>query len=368
MSEPIYVVQRSSGSVQKLERQSFSDLRIAERADLEAWVARLPDILGEPLLTISTEYSGFTQSARRIDLLALDAKGHLVVVELKLDAERTHADLQAIRYAAMCSTMTVEQALDAYADHHGVDRAQAEQGFLAFLQSEALPESLGEPRIILAAGSMDDQELTTSVLWLRRKGLDITCVELTPYARGTDEITIVPKVVIPLPEARDYLVAIENRDRTADLQRRQSENLAALWRAIAIHFKDLVIPGVEASPSTGFGSRWWSIRLGIKDVHYEFNYHKSGPIMQVALHFEAPDIAVNRRRLAAAVPHPAAVQQGCSEDYFCGDWGDHWTSVGFNLPIGDLSQEEVVRRSVERMRLLIARTGPQMAAVRQIAG
>lgn len=67
---------------------------------------------------MSMEFDRFKGSQDRLDLLAVDRKGNLVVVELKRNSHADYADLQSIRYAAMVSTMTVEQLLPYYADYH----------------------------------------------------------------------------------------------------------------------------------------------------------------------------------------------------------------------------------------------------------
>jgi len=48
----------------------------------------------------------------RIDLLCLDTNANLVVVELKCDDDGGHTELQALRHAAMVSSMTFDQATD----------------------------------------------------------------------------------------------------------------------------------------------------------------------------------------------------------------------------------------------------------------
>jgi hypothetical protein len=78
-----------------------------------------------------------------------------------------------------------------------------------FLETEELPELNNRPRIVLAAGSMDDQELTSSVLWLRGFNLDITCTELAPYQMpDSDKVTLVPRTIIPIPEAHDLATPV----------------------------------------------------------------------------------------------------------------------------------------------------------------
>jgi hypothetical protein len=61
-------------------------------------------------------------------------------------------------------------------------------------------------RIILAAADFS-REITSAVLWLNERNLDIRCVRLTPYALGERTLVDVQQV-IPLPEMGDYLVQV----------------------------------------------------------------------------------------------------------------------------------------------------------------
>ena len=70
-------------------------------------------MLEEGLFIVAEEFSNWEDSSRSIDLLALDAEGNLVVIELKRTQTGDHSELQAIRYAAMVSNMTLEQLIEA---------------------------------------------------------------------------------------------------------------------------------------------------------------------------------------------------------------------------------------------------------------
>lgn len=52
-------------------------------------------VLGEELLIIQKEFAGFSDTHERLDLLALDKQGSLVIIENKLDDTGRHVTWQA---------------------------------------------------------------------------------------------------------------------------------------------------------------------------------------------------------------------------------------------------------------------------------
>ncbi len=208
--------------LEELKETSFGAEGIYERYDLQRMLRDQAGVLEDGLFILAEEYGGWVESSRRIDLLALDADGRLVVVELKREDQDSLMDLQAVRYAAMVANMTLEQAIDAhqsYIDVRGIE-GDAESRVRDHLEvyDEEIGISTRNPRIILASANFST-ELTTSVLWLSDVGLDITCVKLQPYS--VDSTVFVERSqVLPMPEATDYTVRLRDREREAETRSR----------------------------------------------------------------------------------------------------------------------------------------------------
>lgn len=202
---------------------SFSDLAYHERYDIQEWVLNNPQLLGEPLLVITSEFSGFDRTSERLDVLAMDREGKLVVVELKRTATGTTAELQALRYAAYCSTLRLKDAAELRARHssrRGTETTaeDALSEIREFVNTPEFEELDDKPRIILAADDFGP-ELTASVLWLRSFEVDISCVRLTPYSVD-DALVLDSTVLIPLPEAEEFVIRREKKEASRSSQGR----------------------------------------------------------------------------------------------------------------------------------------------------
>lgn len=358
MPEPIYIVDPITNEVQQIESVSFTSLNVKERQGLQEWVLQNPKVLGEELLIVTSEFDRFDKSNRRLDVLALDRRGTLVVVELKLDTNTSLADLQAVRYAAFCSTMQIEELVGELARYEGLSDEDAEAKIIDFVESDALPSLGDEPRIILAAGSINDQELTSCVLWLRRFGVDITCVELTPYKLpDAEQIMLVPRVIIPLPEARDYIVSVEKKEavqRRAEASGRSNEEL---WRAVAQSFNELGLP--FRARTTRSNQSFSSMRFGDPDVHYEWMVLRRKSALAVALHFEYSDQAENDRLLQCISEAEMAIREGTEWGFEARRFGKKWASAEFLVPYDDsISDSDIAPVAANAMRTLIERTWP----------
>ena len=81
----MFVVDKENNRINKIKAKKFSELGFGERKHLQEWLANNTEAFGEELLIIQKEFDGFDDTNERLDLLALDKQGNIVVIENKLD-------------------------------------------------------------------------------------------------------------------------------------------------------------------------------------------------------------------------------------------------------------------------------------------
>ena len=341
-----------------LKPLKFSELGVRERQDLEEWIKTNPDILGTKLLIITTEYNRFYKSDKRLDILALDENGKLVVVELKRDVSRSLADLQAIRYAAFCSQMTLPQLVQERAKYAKTDIEQAEQEIQDFVSEKPLTKLDNKPRIIIAAGSFDDQELMSCVLWLRNFKVDITCVEIAPYkAPKDDRLILVPRIIVPLPEAHNYIVGIENKEASqgelSPLERQYLERNDQILK----QFRTLM---PDRAPQKAWAKNFMQIPTGHGGVHFEWWQHGRGQqrVLDVALHCESSSRERNLKLCEFLRRRKNHIKAFVGEmPTFQPKWGEKWTAIYYRKPAEEWN-DGFARWAAERMAKFVASAQP----------
>ncbi|MFZ5487232.1 MAG: hypothetical protein ACOY5G_09575 [Pseudomonadota bacterium] len=223
---PLFTCQADLSQSSLLEPTTFESEQLLEARLRDLLEQHLPCLLpAQPLMVIAAEYGAWSNAKRSIDLLAMDEEAQLYVVEIKRTGDGGHAELQALRYAAMLSNHTIEHVVDAR--HHQLlkkrtdarrDEAQAE--ILEFLgEPDISTVKLGTtPQVILVARDFSP-EITTTAMWLmeRMDGFKMYCFTVQLYALGNGNHALYIDLLIPLPQQEDYLVQV--RDRNAAMAR-----------------------------------------------------------------------------------------------------------------------------------------------------
>lgn len=209
------IYELTSDTIREIEQAKFSEVGIKERVDLQRLLRDQVEVISPGTLVIAEEFGEWEDSRRRIDLLGLDKSANLVVIELKRTEDGGHMELQAIRYAAMISAMTFENTVEIFRRHLeklGKDE-DPEAKILEHLEWDEPNEDefAQDVRIVLASAEFS-KELTTAVMWLNDRDLDIQCVRLKPYRDG-ERVLLDVQRIIPLPEVEDYRIQIKEKQR-----------------------------------------------------------------------------------------------------------------------------------------------------------
>jgi hypothetical protein len=226
----------TTGNFIPIGKTSFADIKVGERTDIQRLLRTQINVLDDDLYVLTEEFSDWTDSKRRIDLLAIDKQANLVVIELKRTQDGGHMELQAIRYASMVSAMTFERAEQIHAeflDRIGQPATEAQSRLLEFLNWDVPNEdTFGQEVRILLVSEDFGKELTTAVLWLRDHDIDIRCVRLRPYLHGTSKLIDVQQI-IPLPEAQEYQIQLREKEQQERKQKSQKEELRyRFWQGV----------------------------------------------------------------------------------------------------------------------------------------
>lgn len=273
----------------KIDETSFNEVGLRERYDLQRLLRVQIEVISPDTLVIAEEFGDWEASRRRIDLLGLDKDANLVVIELKRTDDGGYMELQAIRYAAMVSTMTFDKAVEAYDAyltkiHSDLD---ARQSMLEFLDwKEPDEDNFAQDVRLLLVSADFSLELTTSVMWLNERGLDIRCVRIKPY-KDNGRVLVDVQQVIPLPEATDYIVNLREKAGKERIDRAERGGRLHLrhmfWTVLLDRAKAKTSLHKNVSPST---DSWITAGSGVSGIHYSYVIRKHDTFVELILEGE----------------------------------------------------------------------------------
>ncbi|EPG6919494.1 DUF4268 domain-containing protein [Proteus mirabilis] len=280
----MFTVNHQTNRISPVKTKKFSELGFTERKHLQEWLAHEPSALGEELLIIQKEFDGFDDTRERLDLLALDKDGNLVIIENKLDDSGRDVVWQALKYASYCASLTKAQVVEIYQQY--LDRyepvtgevdllnapASASARICEFLDAPDLDElklNLGNSQRIMLVAANFRKEVTSTALWLLGQGISIACFKITPYSLG-EQLLINIDQIIPTPEAKELMIGInakEAEEKTTEvvLKNRHTVRREYWERALEAFLKSSCQLYNNISPSK---DHWLSAGSGLSGCPY----------------------------------------------------------------------------------------------------
>ncbi len=278
----MYLLQSNKTTLTQLTQVTFTSLGLRERQHLQEWLANTPEALGEELLIIQKEFDGFDDTRERLDLLALDKEGQLVIIENKLDDSGRDVVWQALKYASYCHSLSKVQILEIfqkYLDKYaggGDARAQLCE-FMEDKEFEELELNSGkhQQRIMLVAAQFR-KEVTSTALWLMGHKVRIQCFKVTPWQHG-EQVFLNVDQVIPPPETKDFLIALADKEEedaaTTETTKTRHDIRQRFWAQMLPYFKkhgfDLY---ANVNPTH---DHWLSAGSGVSGVCYHLVFGKN---------------------------------------------------------------------------------------------
>lgn len=361
----LYIYDKKNKNFSPCEETDFRTHEIMERRDIEKWIINFPEILGEELLIITTEYDKFDKTKERLDLLAIDKNGKLVIVELKREESGKSVELQAIKYAAYCSTLTMNDVVSLrknFIAKNGKEQTVEEikKELFDFIDNDDFEELDDKPRIILVAKEFKP-EVTSAVLWLRKFAVDISCVKLVPYKIDDERIGLVSSTIIPLPEAEEYIIKSEMKESIEKTLTRTQEEYLKFYKELVRAIKEKIpisLPEPRPRP-------FYQIHTGISGVHFEWLFHgRPRSSFGVELHFEKVNKATNKSLLSEMEKLKSDIEKETGEKVtFQEDWGKTWARLYIEKNEGKLT-DELKEWAIEKMAILYRLLQPKLEKLR----
>jgi hypothetical protein len=240
-------------------------------ADLEEIILRAPEALGEELLPLGNQLADFSEDKQRLDVLAIDKSGEMVVIELKVVDQFGLTDMQALAYAGGYADLptshyaeTLQRSLASprgapYRTATGLqETASAEKvrGAIAeFLSLDSFGdwEPSQQVRIKLVAPGFTKRVLK-NVKWLGEVyGMPIEAIRTQLVISGSVKQFSFDRI-LPLPGDEAFDLTVRERE----VQRREQNESRRRGRIFPL----LIGKGVLKE-----GDRLWLIESAFKAVH-----------------------------------------------------------------------------------------------------
>jgi len=183
-----------NGKLIPYKEHHFKDSKREE--DLETLLENNPEYFfeGSKVLIIGRQVT--TNINTFIDLLGIDKTGNTVVVELKRGKTPRETVAQLLEYASFIENLDYSQLNEIYQDYSG-EESSLEDYHQQYFQNET-DEKVSfnkSTRLIMVAQEIS-KEIRQTALFLRKKGIDIYCVEFKYFETKSGEKIISSDFVV----------------------------------------------------------------------------------------------------------------------------------------------------------------------------
>jgi len=237
--------------------ERFKDKYYEEK--IEVWLEQNSESIVENggLLILGRQVT--TNLNTSIDLLGVDRDGNLAVVELKRDKTPRDTLAQALEYASFAVGLSgdqLEDILRQYTSDENASLVEYHRAFFALSEDDAV--SFNKNQRLIIVGSGISQPVRQSALFLRQKGIPVTCLEFRYFKAGGGEQLLSVDTVVGLEPLVSEAVSTGSLPKTTE-----AAFLAACDDAGRAVFEPLLTMAKKEGFSINWGSRGFSFTAKI---------------------------------------------------------------------------------------------------------
>lgn len=210
----------------EIETQTFQSMGLKE-SHLEEYIRTNIDILfeeeEESLLVVGQQV--VNKGKGRCDLVAVDAEGNLVLIEIKADpayaaSTKEPFEFQAIRYAANLANIAtpeelvnkifvpyVKKHISEFSSGSLTEDEIARRNIRAFMAKYNFVRTFNQKQRIVLVSPYFDPQAISACAWLIKSGVDITCIQIQPI-KINEQMFLQVDRILPLQDLDDILVDV----------------------------------------------------------------------------------------------------------------------------------------------------------------
>jgi len=171
------------GKFIQFKEQAFE--QVNKEIDLEILLENNPEYFFDNSKILIIGRQVITNLNTFIDLLGVDQLGNTVVIELKRGKTPRETLAQLIEYASFIDNLDYDQLNEIYQDYSGED-ASLEDYHQEYYKSEITDKvSWNKTSKLVIVASNITTEIKQTAMYLRKKGLDVYCVEFKYFVDNT---------------------------------------------------------------------------------------------------------------------------------------------------------------------------------------
>jgi len=220
---------------------TLAAIGLRERDHLQAWVLAHPEILGDDLMIVTEEFDRWRtasgeRDSDRLDVLAVDTDGRLVVAELKREKASDGVLNQVLNYGARVSRFSLDDLDEAYARYCAPATSPEEAAVQLREHAPTISDeslALGTRLVVLAAAYSD--AVTNLALYLLGYGVPLTLLKFEVYRTDRGQLLLTTSQLLPVPDAEEFMVRPRSGVVTrnaAQVDRRAQRRLAVLLKRL----------------------------------------------------------------------------------------------------------------------------------------